>query len=60
MTTCTSPWQAASMSPVSQHDSETVVEGRVIGWIGRHVWVELDDARLGPLATWLDASDVHR
>lgn len=41
-------------------DGETVVDGRAVGWIGRHVRVELDDPRLGPLATWVDASDVHR
>ena len=42
------------------HDGETLVDGRAIGWLGRHVRVELDDPRLGPLSTWVNAADVTR
>lgn len=45
---------------VWKRDGEQLVDGRAIGWISRHVWVELGDDRLGPLATWLDAGDVTR
>lgn len=41
-------------------DGETWLHGHAIRWDTSHVYVELDDPRLGANGVWLKPSDVYR
>lgn len=45
---------------VWQHDGDEWLAERAVRWTRDAVMVELHDARLGPLATWLAPRDVVR
>jgi hypothetical protein len=45
---------------VWERDGSGWLDGRAVRWTSTAVMVELDDPRLGPLATWLAPHDVVR